>query len=63
VRCETRRAGPHRTNFEPRGPDGGPIVNQSEPDFSKLTLQEKLQLEGLLRKTEGIVQFGITFLP
>jgi hypothetical protein len=22
-----------------------------------------LQLEGLLRKTEGIVQFGITFLP
>ncbi len=50
-------------NFETSGPDAGPIVNQSEPDFSKPTLQETLQLEGLLRKTEGIVQFGITFLP
>jgi hypothetical protein len=31
----------YRTNFKTSGPDGGPIVNQSESDISKLTLQEK----------------------
>jgi len=31
-------------------PDRWPIVNQSEPDFNKRTLQETLQLEGWLRK-------------
>jgi hypothetical protein len=36
--------------IEASGPDGGPIQTQPEPDFSKLSLAEKLQLEQLLIK-------------
>jgi hypothetical protein len=37
--------------IEASGPNGGPIQTGETPDYSKLTLQEKLQLEALLKKT------------
>jgi len=39
--------------IEASGPDGGPIQTLSGPDYSKLTLGEKLQLEALLKKTSA----------
>jgi hypothetical protein len=39
--------------IEQSGPAGGPIVTQSAPDFSRLTLQERLRLEALFEKTKG----------
>jgi hypothetical protein len=43
--------------IEASGPNGGPIqAQQSEPDFSKLTFEEKLQLRDLLKKTGGPIQ-------
>jgi len=39
--------------IEASGPDNGPVQTQQGPDFSKLTLQEKLQLEALLKKTDA----------
>jgi hypothetical protein len=37
--------------IEASGPNGGPIETEEKPDYSKLTLGEKLQLEALLNKT------------
>jgi hypothetical protein len=37
--------------IEASGPNGGPIETEASPDYSKLTLEEKLQLEALLNKT------------
>ena len=37
--------------IEASGLDGGPIETEAKPDYSKLTLEEKLQLEALLNKT------------
>jgi hypothetical protein len=37
--------------IEASGLDGGPIETKAKPDYSKLTLQENLQLEALLNKT------------
>lgn len=41
------------TRIETTGKDGGPIETQTVPDFSKYTLEEKLQLEALLKKGAG----------
>ena len=37
--------------IEASGLDGGPIETEAKPHYSKLTLEEKLQLEALLNKT------------
>jgi hypothetical protein len=37
--------------IEASGLDGGPIETEAKPDYSKLTLEQKLQLEALLNKT------------
>jgi len=41
--------------IEASGPNGGPIETQEQkPDYDKLTLDELLQLEELLRKAHGL---------
>jgi hypothetical protein len=37
--------------IEASGPGGGPIETEATPNYSKLSLEEKLQLEALLNKT------------
>ena len=38
--------------FEASGPNGGPIETQRKPNYDNLTLEEKLLLEALLKKTD-----------
>jgi hypothetical protein len=37
--------------IEASGPNGGPIETEATPDYHKLSLEDKLQLEALLNKT------------
>jgi hypothetical protein len=40
--------------IEASGPNGGPIETEEKMDYSKLTLEELLQLEELVRKAQGL---------
>lgn len=63
IRISERVAKLHRLDapqrIEASGPNGGPIETEATPDYSKLTLDELLQLEGLQRKALGLPEHCI----